>query len=216
MKNILALSAALVGLFVGTASAQLVQVGYLGTPVNEGQLSGSSTSSTGGANLYFGSAPGTAAGSGVQLALRNGFRFQGLGGLTLLQDAASSLKLYTESELVSSWSGFGSGSFTGGLLTVSNLLSLTPVPFANRFDPGANSLYMVGQFGGQTLAFETWRWENSNPTAGAGIRVAGVYEVQSFTPVPEPSTYGLIGAAGLVGFVVYRRSRQQRAGRVSA
>jgi hypothetical protein len=29
----------------------------------------------------------------------------------------------------------------------------------------------------------------------------------TFTPIPEPSTYGMIGAAALVGFAVYRRRR---------
>lgn len=33
---------------------------------------------------------------------------------------------------------------------------------------------------------------------------------QSVTPVPEPSTYALFGAASLIGAVVFRRSRQKR------
>ncbi len=33
----------------------------------------------------------------------------------------------------------------------------------------------------------------------------------TFSPIPEPSTYGLIGAAGLLGLVGYRRFRSQKA-----
>jgi hypothetical protein len=47
-------------------------------------------------------------------------------------------------------------------------------------------------------------------TGNTGLTGDFLYETGPFTPVPEPSTYGMIGAAALVAFVANRRKRSKK------
>jgi hypothetical protein len=101
--------------------------------------------------------------------------------------------------------------FTGGVSVV-----LNPIVFAlDTTAPGGlgNDQFgaVSGQFGQVTVAGDVYDYFisglSSTFIAEGTATSAPVALFITFTPIPEPSTYGLIGAAGLIGLVVYRRRR---------
>jgi hypothetical protein len=72
------------------------------------------------------------------------------------------------------------------------------------------------QIGGQWVKFSINDLPEMVQVAEDAYVTLAEVTVTYFTPVPEPSTYGLIGAAGLMGLIGYRRFRAQRANAAAA
>lgn len=72
----------------------------------------------------------------------------------------------------------------------------------------ANSLVSLTDTAGWNSAINISGSPITLYTAAAGTTMKGV----DFVPVPEPSTYALIGGVGTVGLIIYRRRRKGSSG----
>lgn len=109
---------------------------------------------------------------------------------------AASKSLVFQSELIDKMTS--SFNTSNGNTNAEGSLAVT---YNNLFDiDGGNFNELVFSLGGTTRSVPSgWTVKFGGPIEG------------SFTPVPEPSTYGMIGAGALLGLVVLRRRAQKRA-----
>ncbi len=108
-------------------------------------------------------------------------------------------------------SGDGAENDGASTITARNNALLAGVDAINGITIGSESglqlWYQTNVVGG-TNSFHLHA--NSFDDFETGIRLKLVREITGNTPVPEPSTYGLMGAAALMGVVILRRRKAQK------
>jgi hypothetical protein len=201
---------------LSVAQAQLVSVGnfLVGSPLAPGQIS--ITNGTGSGILEVG---GTNTDSKL-FGKRSGatYELRGETGLSLLQTSAGQTQLFSAGDLDETFfAGLGGATFSTGFLSIANLLDFPMSPFSSRFSPPAGSAtFVIGKLADDYFAFQTWTWER-NGAAGYGLRIGEIFAYRGPDDagepgaVPEPSTYGIVGLAVLLGLIVHRRRLRQEA-----
>jgi len=163
---------------------------------------------------------GTGIGNGNNTAIVSQFNFNGgapLGGATtfggVTGSLASSVTLRDTSAFNEFFQAFTPGSLLSFRLSLTtNANAPTPDLFSfsildanlfniRTFSPGNSDALIIANLTGPNLTLNTY--------AGNGVPLAGATSIAlpapSAIPVPEPATYGLIGAALLGALACYRR-----------
>lgn len=229
--------AAVVALFVG-ASAQ-AQVTFFGqTPgagenarvvANAGTLAAQSNflaslSNPGVEDFEVFSGSSAVFGNGVTATLNGGSReFQGAGtngfgryptsGTYFWQSAASFSITFSQQISAFGFFGVDIGDFNGqlslGLFNGLNSVGNVVVP--NTLNGSGGGILYFGLINPSTFDRVVFgNTSQGSDTFAFDDFTVGVPSQVNITPVPEPSTYGMIGAAALVGVALYRRRRQAK------
>lgn len=165
---------------------------------------------------------GAGVGNGNNTATLSGFSFGGgapLGAATVFGNVtgnlASTITLRDTTPFNEFFQAFTAGSALRFTLTLSNQVSV-PVPDLFSFAildndlfnlptlaPGSDALFTVDIAGGTPIV-NTYAGSSVFAPVAGGLPIA--LPAPAVVPVPEPSTYGLVGAA-LVGIVAWQRRR---------
>lgn len=206
-------TAALATIVLASASFASAQIAFNVT-VNTSALSGSVANPL---YLDFQLNDGAGWGDGNNWATISNFQFGGgsavapataFGGAT--GNLASSVWLTDSTPFNELYEGFVPGSWLSFKVSLSTSLDAGPTPDLFGFAILDNALSNIPTNAPGTDMLVQVNIDSSTPTVWAFGSVDGAIAAPQIAPVPEPSTYGLLGGAGLLLVCLYRRRVSRR------